>query len=220
VRVQYKRKQQARIALAILIVAIGGCNSDGTATPTSKPATTLPPGDSAVATRSTTTTTSTTTTSLAPTTLAPTTTTIPIEQQIKDAIQAYYVAYSACGLKPAECDVTTFAAAGSKAEKNAGSYFAEMAKRSLYFDVNDPLSYLVTTSVVTNSPTQATADTCAFDDGRILGPAGTDGQPSVIADGNQSSTIRQIWTIDSGAWKLQQEDQIEVLGSGDQCGGH
>jgi hypothetical protein len=217
VRVQYKRKQQARIALAILVVAISGCASDNTATPTSKPATTLPAADSAAATTSNSTTTTSTTTTVAPTTLAPTTTTIPIEQQIKDAIQAYDKAYNACGLDPANCDVSVLAADGSIAYQKGVGFFGEMARRGLYFDANDPLSRLVTTKVVINSPTQATADTCQFDDGRMLGPAGADGQPIVVADGNNSTIIRQIWVLESGTWKLQEENDVEVLGSGDQC---
>jgi hypothetical protein len=217
VRVQYKRKQQARIALAILIVAIGGCNSDGTATPTSKPATTLPPGDSAVATRSTTTTTSTTTTSLAPTTLAPTTTTIPIEQQIKDAIQAYFLVYQACGLSPTTCDVTQFAATGSVAEEKGRSYFGEMASRNLRFD-SDPTSYLLTTKVVAQSATDAVADLCVFDDSRILGPTGPDSVPAVIADGNSSFNVRQTWVIEAGRWKVRLEERLDTIGAGDLCG--
>lgn len=200
-------------AAMVMLIAVSsnGCGGENAKHPT--PATTTtrpvdPTTGSAAASTSTTTTTSTT---------LPTTTTVPIEQQLKDAIESYKVNYFACGLKPAECDITKITAAGSVAEAKGISFFGEMTKRGLYVDASTAISYTIK-QVVADSPTQATVDTCVFDNSRLLGPAGPDGQPTVIADGNASYTMRQIWVIEAGVWKLQQEDRLETLGAGNQCG--
>ena len=87
-----------------------------------------------------------------------------------------------------------------------------MAREGLHFSSDLRGSYLVAESVSELTPTEASAAYCAYDALVVLGPAGPDGQPTVIND--QVLNIRYQYDVfyEGGIWLVGAQKDLESLG--------
>ncbi|HSB86392.1 MAG TPA: hypothetical protein VLD86_08790, partial [Ilumatobacteraceae bacterium] len=104
------------------------------------------------------------------------------EDQIKQAVQDYFLAYEECGAAPAACDPASFTAEQGKSRSTVTALVSGMSRDGLRFSEDLRGSYVTVESVQQSEPLRATASACWFDAAVVLGPVGPDGNPTVIDD--------------------------------------
>lgn len=204
-------------AIALLLAA---CSSAGTAAPTTIPpviATTV--ATTAASTSTTSSTTSAPTTSSTTTTpQATTTTTLPTESLIKQAVQEYSGAYFACGQAPSQCDPSTFTASEGASRHTVSDLIAGMIREGLYFSTDLRGSHISPLTIEVVNPSEVRVQSCWYDAGVVLGPPGPDGLPTVINDETGSSTYSHTLFLESGIWRVAEQNELESLSTEDSCG--
>ncbi len=147
-----------------------------------------------------------------------TTTTLPTEDQIKQAIQDYLVAYFACGQKPAECDPEVAMAPGGPGATSLDEFRQALVDREWRFDTDIHGTRLVVTKVVMFGAEGAEVTSCIFDAGVLLGPDGPDGKPTVVNDEAKTSTYVHHVRLVEGRWRVWEQLPPVFVGEGDLCG--
>jgi len=203
--------------LAVATVLVGCSNGADTApstTGSTPPASTLP-----ATTIEPITTSTTAPAQIGP--IAPATTVAEVdpatEQAIKQGVQDFFAAYMACGQAPAQCHPADFHSGRGTAVGQGTVYFQGLAARGEYFGPDLRGSYIVTQSVALDDPTSATTFSCWYDASVLLGPAGADGQPTVLNDKIISVREKQALYFDGSAWKVGEAATVQDLGDGNQC---
>jgi hypothetical protein len=135
---------------------------------------------------------------------------------VEAALLAYFDAYFACGDNPADC-VIDFAAEEGSAKENLTEFVAELVARGWYFAPGDFGSRIVIEDITLSTPTVSIVTSCLYDAGRVLGPNGPDGQPTVVNDTVTSKRYRHTLYLESNRWLVGIEEELAVLGDGDLC---
>jgi hypothetical protein len=157
------------------------------------------------------------TTSAAPTTTLPeTTTTLSIDDQLTQALDAYWAGYYACGADPANCDFSYLAEQGPIREIAKG-FVGELVARDWRLSRDVRGSRVVVVAVDVRGD-EATVQSCRFDAGIVLGPDGPDGQRTTVNDEERSTDYVHRFYVEAGAWKVGEERIGAALGDGDKCG--
>lgn len=178
-------------------------------TPTTSPSvTTTPP-----------TTTSTTTTTTTTTTPATTTTTpLPVEDQIKQAIQDYFESYARCGEDPATCDPSGFLAPASEAWSHMTEFVANLLVEGRRFQPDDTVSYIVVTTVGDVAGDGATASSCWFDAGVIVKVVPGTSPPMIVSNDVASLHLVHQLRLINGKWLVSKELETSRDPGVDTCG--
>ena len=205
------------VALGVAALVIASCGGNEKSAATVPAAVTTSVAD-ATAPTATSAPVPTSTTAVAETTTLPaTTTTVATEDQIKQAVQDYGVAYHLCGVTPATCVPESFTAEEGHSRSTLLELATGMSQQGLHFAADARGSYLVAESVTMVSVTEATATFCAYDAGTVLGPNGPDGLATVVND--QVVSIRNEYRLylEATDWRVGEQQQIEELGPGSLC---
>ena len=149
-------------------------------------------------------------------------TTVPIlepsvETAIKKGVQDFFAAYMACGQAPAKCHASDFHSGRGTAVGQGTVYFQGLAARGEYFGTDLRGSYIVTQSVALEDATSAVTFSCWYDASTLLGPIGSDGQPTVLNDKIISVREKQELFFDGTDWKVGEAATVEDLGDGNKC---
>ena len=149
-------------------------------------------------------------------------TTVPIlepsvEAAIKKGVQDFFAAYMACGQAPAKCHASDFHSGRGTAVGQGTVYFQGLAARGEYFGTDLRGSYIVTQSVALEDATSAVTFSCWYDASTLLGPIGSDGQPTVLNDKIISVREKQELFFDGTDWKVGEAATVEDLGDGNKC---
>ncbi len=141
-----------------------------------------------------------------------------VEQAVKQAVQDFFVAYTACGQAPDTCHPADFHSERGTAVGQGTVYFATLAKRGEYFSQDTRGSYVVTQSVVLDNPTSAIAYSCWYDASILLGPPDSaGGAPKVLNDKLISVRQKQALYFDGTDWKVGEAATVQDLGDGNRC---
>lgn len=211
------------IVIGVSAVIFAACSNGGASGPTGSTAATLATSTVAPTTAAATTsppastspppTTSTSTTTLP----ASTTTVLSTEDQIKQAVQDYFVAYVKCGQSPVICDPSSFTASQGPSRSVVNDLISGMRNAGLYFSDELRGSYLVAESVTTASAVEATAVYCVYDALIVLGPGGPDGAPTVVNDRVENIRYQYQLYLEDDVWRVGQQHELEHLAEGSTC---
>jgi len=206
--------------IALSSIVASGCGNGDQAGPTTAGINATAPTTTAAVTA--TTAAAPTTTTGAPLGPGAPTTTVPevdpaTEQAIKRGVQDFFAAYMACGQAPAKCHPADFHSVRGTAVGQGTVYFQGLTARGEYFGPDLRGSYIVTQSVSLDDPTSAVAFSCWYDASVLLGPPGSDGQPTVLNDNKISVREKQALYFDGTAWKVGEAATVQDLGDGNQC---
>ena len=80
-------------------------------------------------------------------------------------------------------------------------------------------TYALVQAVTFSSPDIALVVDCLYDALVILGPAGTDGQPTVVNEAAISTKYGHTVFLESGEWRVGEAQKVDALGEGDLCDG-
>lgn len=225
----------AVLALVMVTCACGNEGSTGSTTPAPRhtgsttPPTQPPPSTPATAPPPTVLPTtppttpspnsSTSTSTSTSTTTAPTTTsTLPLDDQIKKAIQDYFTAYAACGERPSECDPQSFLAPGSNALTQMTSFVDALLAERKRFRANDTSSYIEVKSVESNTSDNAKTLSCWFDAGVIVSQAPDSDQTVPLSTDVASLHLEHELVLVNGRWLVSLESEISRDPGVDTCG--
>jgi hypothetical protein len=187
---------------AATLVACSGNESATTTTPSTAPAT-----SPATTTSSTTTSTSSTTT----TTIAPaTTTTVPLEVEIQAALDSFVDAFLTCGERPAECD-QSFVAPNSSSSRGTAAFVQRFIDNDWYISTDRRGTYIRLISVDSRSGAEVDITACWYDPTVRLGPAGPDGEPTVVNDEVVSQIFRMTFTRIADKWLASDLSADEII---------
>ena len=129
----------------------------------------------------------------------------------------YWVASHACAERPARCDPASFTAAGGTLRATVKSFTATLIKdqRHLGATAPDDGSYVVVRAVTTYAAAgsgpadRATTDECVFDGSPLLGPNGTDGNPTVVSEAGGPHQFTHTLYLENGKWLVGDETVVE-----------
>ena len=201
---------------ALVLAACGGGGGTGTSATTGAAATTAPTTAAPTTTEAATTTTAPATT----TTEAATTTTVSLEDELRAAVVANYIAYDECLADPANCRPELIAT-GDTLEAITATV-RDMIGFDLYSAPNpdNPERMVVEAVTVSDDRTTATIDLCRWDTAIVYSrPTSPGAQPLVVNDENATRWIREIWRLDEGKWlptSVDLDTQPKVIGE-DRC---
>ena len=140
-----------------------------------------------------------------------------VEAAIKKGVQDFFAAYMVCGQAPAKCHASDFHSGRGTAVGQGTVYFQGLAARGEYFGPDLRGSYIVTQSVALEDATSAVTFSCWYDASTLLGPIGSDGQPTVLNDKIISVREKQELFFDGTDWKVGEAATVEDLGDGNKC---
>jgi hypothetical protein len=140
-----------------------------------------------------------------------------VEVAVKKGVQDFFAAYMACGQAPAACHPADFHSPRGTAVGQGTVYFQGLAARGEYFSTDLRDSYIVTQSVGLDDASSAVTFSCWYDASILLGPPGTDGQPTVLNDKIISVREKQELYLDGTEWKVGEAATVQDLGDGNQC---
>jgi hypothetical protein len=198
-------------ALAALTITVTACTSDARPPTTTSDAATLSVPTPAASTA------------------APTTTQVPNDATplVHQAVLDYWSAHRQCSQRPKQCKPESFTAQQGTLRHDVQAYVSTLLSEQYRLATVDTAApggtavsvddaYVVVNAVTVDLTTNATAttDECVYDPTPMLGPAGPDGQPTVVSADAAPHRFVHTFVLEDGRWLAAVED-VDTSGACD-----